>query len=406
MIWYSKSSLQYNRDLSFVLHIMDNKQIDTLLNKMVSENVTSEDERRVIAFIHEYNAGGDSGLTEEDFQVAETEMWKSIGHRIQPKVKKVAIWKFAIAASVAIVLFGSGLFYYRHLEKTSPGTAYANDIAAGKNTATLTLANGRKIVLSAAVSGALAFEQGVRISKTSDGEITYEIKEPGKGNHPGMNTLSTSLGETYRVKLPDGSVVWLNAASSLKYPASFLNSKIREVILEGEAFFEVAKDEMHPFKVKTKEQNVTVLGTHFNIKAYDEEKAIVTTLVEGSVRIDFQAVAWNNKGKVFYKDEVMLVPGQQSLLKGETVNLSKANLEENVAWKEGNFIFTDDGIEPVMRNIARWYNIQVIYKGDIPTGAFSGNVSRTKNISQVLQALESTKLVHFKIEGRKVYVTK
>jgi ferric-dicitrate binding protein FerR (iron transport regulator) len=208
------------------------------------------------------------------------------------------------------------------------------------------------------------------------------------------------------VKLPDGSRVWLNAASSLKYPVSFSSLKDRRVELHGEAYFEVAKDKLHPFLVETDGQEVTVLGTHFNIKAYRQDKNIVTTLAEGSVRVGYQASAWSDHGKIVYKDEVILSPGQQSLLKGETISVSKADMEESLAWKDGNFVFNDANIEKIMQDIARWYNIEVFYEGPSPTGAFSGNISRSKNISQILKALESTKLVHFKIEGRKVYVSK
>ena len=280
------------------------------------------------------------------------------------------------------------------------------DIAPGRTAATLTLANGRKILLSAMPSGELANESGVTISKTSDGEILYEIKENSAAKPGQHNLLSTAMGETYQVKLPDGSRVWLNAASSLKYPVSFSSLKDRRVELHGEAYFEVAKDKLHPFLVETDGQEVTVLGTHFNIKAYQQDKNIVTTLAEGSVRVGYQASAWSDHGKIVYKDDVILSPGQQSLLKGETISVSKALLEESLAWKDGNFVFNDANIEKIMQDIARWYNIEVFYEGPFPTGAFSGNISRSKNISQILKALESTKLVHFKIEGRKVYVSK
>ncbi|NQX53640.1 FecR domain-containing protein [Pedobacter panaciterrae] len=320
--------------------------------------------------------------------------------RLWPRLAGVA----AIAAIIAFsLLLRSGFF--NDDNRTNP-IAAAQDIAPGINKATLTLASGRKIVLSAALNGALASESGVRISKTADGEITYETVDNGLTEQRGMNMLSTDRGETYRVRLPDGSLVWLNAASSLTYPASFTGLKSRKVKMSGEAYFEIQKDEAKPFIVETNGQDVTVLGTHFNIKAYKDEPDVITTLQEGSVRVDFEAAAWNSKGKIRYKDEIVLSPGQQSLLRGESISISKANLEENTAWKTGDFIFTEITIERIMRDIARWYNIEVVYEGSIPTGTFSGNVSRSKNISQILQALEATKLVHFKVEGRRVYVKK
>jgi ferric-dicitrate binding protein FerR (iron transport regulator) len=320
--------------------------------------------------------------------------------KLWPRIAGVA----AIAGMLAIsILFKDEIL---SIGNQSQVVASNHDIAPGKSAATLTLANGRKILLSAMPSGELANESGVTVSKTSDGKILYEIKENGAAKPGQHNLLSTAMGETYQVKLPDGSRVWLNAASSLKYPVSFSSLTDRRVELHGEAYFEVAKDKLHPFLVETDGQEVTVLGTHFNIKAYKEDKNIVTTLAEGSVRVGYQASAWSDHGKIVYKDEVILSPGQQSLLKGETISVSKAALEESLAWKDGNFVFNDANIEKIMQDIARWYNIEVFYEGPFPTGAFSGNISRSKNISQILKALESTKLVHFKIEGRKVYVSK
>lgn len=402
---------------------VDHKIAD-LYRKFCAKTASGEELNEFHAFLN--TAGAEQrlfDLLETDYQLSEIsqndinelraqQILKSITSEPQDLPKVRQLWtRFAIVAGVAativIALFlfdGVGVFKQKNNGVTS--ISAAEDIAPGTNSATLTLANGRKITLSAALKGTIAAESGVRISKNADGEITYEIiSGSGIENH-GMNTLSTHRGETYKVKLPDGSMVWLNAASSLTYPASFARLKNRRVELDGEAYFEIEKDEKHPFIVATTGQDVTVLGTRFNIKAYNGEEGVATTLVEGSVRVDFQAATWGNKGEVKYTDEIKLVPGQQALLKGKKMNISKANLEENTAWTNGDFIFTDSSIEKVMRDIARWYNIEVVYDGDVPEGAFSGNVSRSKNISQILKALESTKLVHFKVRERRVYVTK
>jgi len=221
----------------------------------------------------------------------------------------------------------------------------------------------------------------------------------------GLNMLKTANAQTFRVKLPDGSTAWLNAASSIKFSSSFKNLKSRTVQLVGEAYFEVAKDEKHPFIVKSANQEVQVLGTHFNVKAYSNDPRAITTLAEGRVKISYMASTWNAKSKIAYKDEVVLAPGQQSVLSEEKLNISSVDTDVPLAWKNGDFIFNGSNIEEIMRDVSRWYNIEVIYPGEIPKGNFSGNVSRTKNISQILKALETTKLVHFKIEGRRVYVT-
>lgn len=359
-------------------------------------------------------------LLETDFQLTERQrseisevraeqIFQNITSHPQPSGKIKNLWlRIAGAAAIAGILAGS-IFFKDQLvsaDKNSGAISATQDIVPGKNTATLILANGRKIMLSTVPYGQLANESGVNISKSATDEIVYDIKDRGITAPGEQNMLSTAMGETYRVKLPDGSLVWLNAASSLKYPVSFSSSKDRRVELDGEAYFEIAKDKVHPFVVKTDGQEVTVLGTHFNIKAYKEDKGIVTTLAEGSVRVDYQTSTWSDHGKMVYKDDVVLTPGQQSLLKGESISLSKANLEESLAWKDGNFIFNEENIEKIMQDVARWYNIEVLYEGTMPTGAFSGNISRSKNISQVLKALEATKLVHFRIDGRRVYVSK
>lgn len=178
------------------------------------------------------------------------------------------------------------------------------------------------------------------------------------------------------------------------------------VKLEGEAYFEVAKDDEKPFIVKSQHQEVRVLGTHFNVKAYPDDRLETTTLAEGSVKVSYQAAAWNKDTQIRYNDEIKLSPGQQSVLKNDQIMVSNVNLENALAWKDGNFIFNGVGIKDIMQDIARWYAIEIIYEGDVPVGKFSGNVSRSKNVSQILMALESTRLVHFRIEGRKVFVTK
>jgi Fe2+-dicitrate sensor, membrane component len=399
----------------------EDKRVVDLYSKFSAKTATATELEAFNTFLN--TPGAEQrlfGLLETDYQLSESyekdisefralQIFEEVTSQPQELKKVSRLWPrlAGVAAIAAIIAFSlllrSGFF--NDDNRTNP-IAAAQDIAPGINKATLTLASGRKIVLSAALNGALASESGVRISKTADGEITYETVDNGLTEQRGMNMLSTDRGETYRVRLPDGSLVWLNAASSLTYPASFTGLKSRKVKMSGEAYFEIQKDEAKPFIVETNGQDVTVLGTHFNIKAYKDEPDVITTLQEGSVRVDFEAAAWNSKGKIRYKDEIVLSPGQQSLLRGESISISKANLEENTAWKTGDFIFTEITIERIMRDIARWYNIEVVYEGSIPTGTFSGNVSRSKNISQILQALEATKLVHFKVEGRRVYVKK
>ncbi len=306
----------------------------------------------------------------------------------------------AAAAILALLSFG-GYFLIRNTNQNALVVSAKNDIAPGKNSATLTLANGKQIVLNNAVNGQLASESGITISKSAQGELIYKADPANENtvNAGQLNTLETFKGEQYQVILPDGSHVWLNAASILKYPVAF-SRKERLVELTGEGYFEVAHQKSRPFRVKTAQQIVEVLGTHFNINAYPDEPVSRTTLLEGSVRITTSALERSAAGSL------MLKPGEQSVLIGNQVNIVEANLEETIAWKNGYFMFESEKITAVMRKIARWYNVEVVYEGEVPTDQFGGTVSRFEKVSQVLKKLELTDKVHFKVEGRRIIVTK
>ncbi|WP_431292934.1 FecR family protein [Pedobacter sp. P26] len=198
------------------------------------------------------------------------------------------------------------------------------------------------------------------------------------------------------MRLPDGTIVFLNAESSLKYPVSFVEKGKRQVFLTGEGYFEVAKDRSHPFIVKTTRQEVQVLGTHFNINSYDDEAATTTTLLEGSVLV-------SNSNLV----QKVLRPGEQSVLSSGRIQVAPADVEEAIDWKNGEFIFGGDNFRTVMRKIERWYNIEVIYEPSAPINLqLGGFSSRSRNISTVLKMIAKTGEVHFRIEGRKVFVSK
>jgi transmembrane sensor len=314
---------------------------------------------------------------------------------IQLSNRKRILHRIAIAASVLLCsAFGLYIYEINHTKQTLQPTTYTNVILPGKQGATLTLANGKKIILSDAVNGELAKEAGVVISKTDDGQLVYDIIDNGVESSR-INTLSTSNGETYKVRLPDHSEVWLNAASTLKFPASFSSSKIRKVELIGEGYFEIAKDKSKPFIVKTAQQEVEVLGTHFNINSYLEEASVKTTLIEGSIKIS---------GK---SSSRILKPGQQSTFSGKgDILLTDADVDAAIAWKNNQFMFDSENIQVIMRMIARWYNVDIEYVGEISDEKFGGGVSRFDDVSKVLKSLESTNKVHFKIVGKKILVSK
>jgi len=311
-----------------------------------------------------------------------------------PIIKR--LWyKVAVAAAVVAMIAGAGMYLYRQDHKTGAAlTAKTNDVAPGKQGATLTLAGGRKIRLADAADGELASEAGVRISKNSKGQLVYEIQQTSS-DADRVNTLSTVKGETYQLRLPDGSMVWLNSASSLTYPAALLKDGKRRVTLQGEGYFSVAKDKAHPFVVEARGQQVEVLGTEFNINSYADEPAIRTTLLEGSVKVGTAAA------------HRVLKPGEQSRAGADGgLSVQEIDTELAVAWKNNQFIFDNDNIEYIMRMLSRWYNVEVVYQGSVPTKKFGGAVSRFDHISSVLKILEMTGGAQFKIEGRTVYVSK
>jgi transmembrane sensor len=296
----------------------------------------------------------------------------------------------AVAASVLLIV--AGVVIWQQTNSSRPATtaeASKHDVPPGSNKAILTLSNGQQIVLDFAAKGGLAQQGSTQVTKTDSGQIAYHASSE-KPTVVLYNTLATPRGGQYQLTLPDGTKVWLNAASSIRYPVFFTGPE-RRVEITGEAYFEVAKNASKPFKVVVDgTQEVDVLGTSFDVNAYPDEREIKTTLLEGSVKAE----------------GVILKPGQQAAWNvGQPVKVQKdADLEEAVAWKNGKFIFTGNDLGSVMRKIARWYDVDVEYKGDFSGDEFVGVISRFKNISEILGMLEQTRTVKFTVEGRKVTV--
>lgn len=309
-----------------------------------------------------------------------------------------------MAAAVAVFILSAGLYFYFIRQNQAVASRFAaNDILPGGNKAMLILSNGKKINLGDAANGQLLSESGIAVSKTADGQIRYTVKEStGKAGTPLENTIVTPKGGQYQVVLPDGSKVWLNAASTLKFPLRFSNNE-RSVQLSGEAYFEVAKKTLRtggklPFYVSTAKLRVEVLGTHFNVNAY--ESTSKTTLLEGAVRLIAAAVAPSLKAQVSY-----LSPGQQGIAGASGITVSTADIEETMAWKNGLFMFNNQNLDVIMKEVERWYDVDVVFADDeLRKASFNGAVSRFKNISQLLEVLESTGSVHFKVEGRRITV--
>jgi transmembrane sensor len=370
------------------------KDIKAILDKVSSGNATPEELETAKYWLHQLHQDEDSELSESDLETLSTDTWQEIQQKRKPPIlKRYFLWP-AVAAAACVLLAFSAAFYFYKSGSSSPDKAtqvFAQDIPAGGNKAYLTLADGKKISLTDASSGTIANQSGIQITKTSNGQVVYTIadqKALGKGDH--YNRIETPRGGQYQLNLPDGTKVWLNAASSLKYLANFSSKKERSVELTGEAYFEVAKDKNHPFVVKSAGQEIKVLGTHFNVNAYSDEYNVRTTLLEGSVKVN---------------DHVVLVPGEQSVLTDGHLVVKSVNVSDAIDWKNGEFVFNKEPLTDILRKVSRWYNVDVVYlrsAQDVPT--FSGSVSRFENVSVVLRMLEETSNVRFSIEGKTIKV--
>jgi ferric-dicitrate binding protein FerR (iron transport regulator) len=400
--------------LSFLLYsynaTMQDKDIDRLTEltvKYQAGNITPSEQAELDAwrFSSEENERLFEQRLSEPFLIDGLRILHEAGRRKEADKSRIVYagkvktlqhrWK--IYTSVAAILFvmaaGTFLFLVRTSRTHQPipiTVRQVKDLVPGGNKAILTLDNDQQIVLDTAQNGSLAQQGGTNVQKLPGGQLAY-ISQNGKpGLATGFNTVSTPRGGQYQVLLPDGSKVWLNAASTLHFPTAFTGSE-RSVELVGEAYFEVAKNPLMPFKVKTPKQEVTVLGTQFNLNAYPDEAETRTTLVEGMVKV--HAMAKN----------VVLTPGQQAQSGKALSVVSGVDTSAITAWRDGYFHFDRAGIEEVMRQLSRWYDVDVRYQGAIPKEKASGNISRDNLASDVLKILEVSGY-HFKIDGRTIIV--
>jgi ferric-dicitrate binding protein FerR (iron transport regulator) len=517
------------------------EQLQALFNRYLNNESTSEEVEMLMKYFHTDNQTYLDQLILEVFEKSEDtssndlqplpdRVFNGIQTRIHSVAKPVqrSLWPRIAAAASIILAIGAGIFFYasyyaarhpdlsRHPDARRDLLNYANDIAPGKNTATITLANGSTIVLSDAKTGvvvgaeSLKYNDGsavdandssrhLNLSRHLDDRRTdqRELNETAKNNNSselnllnstdkrslpygrddvrgvdgggsrnnargGLLTATTPRGGTYQITLPDGTKVWLNAASSLKFPASFSSLKTRSVELTGEAYFEVAKDKTHPFIVKTDKQEVQVLGTHFNINAYNDEGSTKTTLLEGSVRVvyalrdpeptrhlegsaatrdllnstdkrslpygrDDERGQYDGKGQYHGKrqyDEkvrddgasrndrqvgttIILKPNEQAILKNNKINILPIDVQTEIAWKEGYFSFNNSSLAEVLTEVARWYNVEVVFEDNaVKKKIILGSVSRYDNLSRVIRVLDRMEVATFKLEGNKLLVNK
>lgn len=356
---------------------MTTEEAKQLLNKYNRSECTEAEKALVESSLLHYN--------EDEIDISEKRI-KKIGEEIYgnlPIPKSVAIkinlWR-AIGSIAAISLLTVCAWNFFEKFTMRPATTIVKDVSPGGNKATITLANGDTIGLSGSKSG-------IAINGTN---LTYSDGSTIDNSHRyiGVQILTTPKGGQYQIQLADGSKVWLNANSSLKYPTSFANTRERNVELQGEAYFEVFPNKTKPFIIKCQTQTVEVLGTHFNINDYKDAGNTITTLVEGSVKVTNPLL-----------QQVILKPNQQSLIDGNSIKVKDADLETALAWKYGRLEFKDANIRTILKQVARWYDIEVEYRGDISNRTFNGSISRSSNLSVLLNILAYND-IHFTIEKR------
>lgn len=370
---------------------MDNQQIQHFIGKYKQGTITEAELKELDAWYRD--AGYRDSVYPDEEELVKGRILARLNQQVAP-AKKKKFWSMT-AAAVLLITLSAG--YFLSSDRFNNSIA---DITPGSNKAILTLASGKTITLTEIAQGKIGGEPGTSITKTKDGQVIYkadaEHKEESQAFSNRLNVLTTPRGGQYQVILPDGTRVWLNAASSIKFPSAFTGMTERRVDLNGEAYFEVAKDKAHPFIVDSKRQQIEVLGTHFNTSNYDDEGVTKTTLLEGSVKVSSSA-----------RQEIILKPGQQSTLSGTRLTVGTANTEQTVAWKNALFVFDHDNLESIMRKISRWYDVEVVYiDEEVKAEVFSGRISRFENVSEVLKKLTLTGAVQFKIERRRILVMK
>ncbi|WP_158288388.1 FecR family protein [Mucilaginibacter psychrotolerans] len=377
---------------------MDNiKQTEELINKYLAGECTAEETILVERFYL-------SQFIKEPFpEISERDIKAELSARLfnevipEPAVLRkrniASLWRYSAAAAILVAISVFGIHFYNNQKNNLKPNNTLSEIVPGGNRAVLTLGNGNKIFLNNRGNGQLAIQSGVAVKKANDGTILYESDKNSKGADIATlyNTIETPAGGQYKVILPDGTKVWLNALSSLRYPVVFAGDT-RQVVLTGEGYFEVAHDKDHPFFVQSSGQSIRVLGTHFNVNSYQDEPVNRTTLLEGRIKISIGS------------SDKILIPGEQASVTNKQIQVTKADPEESVAWKNGDFVFEQAPLSMIMRQISRWYDVKVICGGDVGNIKLSGSISRSKSLKEVLTVLEITEAVHFKIKERSVLV--
>lgn len=381
--------------------------IQDLLDKYTNRQISEDEYRQLLSLIKKYESVDDvelfmdkdwKDLQDHPFSASQSEALyqgiikdpqylQQIPVKQQKKSGQMVLWRWvASSAAVIAIMFTSILLYKKNQLETTPTetTTEQDRISYGGNKATITLSNGEQIVLREDQDGIvvgqkqLTYNDGSKIAAVGNGRSTVAMSQ----------TIATPRGGTYQITLPDGTKVWLNADTKLTYSTQIQNSTTRTVKIEGEGYFEVAKDKYKPFIVESQGQTIRVLGTHFNVSSYPDENSIKTTLVEGLIQV-------NN---------TILTPNQQAVLQHNRLKVKNVDASKYIAWKDGKFVFKSESLESIMQKIARWYDVEIIYKGDFSDRVFTGSISRYDDISRILDKISLTQAVSFKVTGRRIIV--
>lgn len=370
---------------------MENKEAKELLRKYRAGICTDEEIALLESWYLEYQDEV-LDLAPEEVAVAKRNIWAGLPIH-EKRSHSIKLWPAISAVASIVICVAIGLFLYKKPTQKDNIDSKSVKIVPGGNKAILTLADGSKIDLNDIANGTLANQSGIVINKTADGYLEYTVKEVKGNDHSEFNTIETPRGGQYQVSLPDGTKVWLNAASSLKYPTRFpLNE--RKVELAGEGYFEVSPNKSSPFKVVSDNQIITVLGTHFNVSTYADDNKVTTTLLEGKVKVELH-------DRARYEE---LNPGEQSVLEGNAFKVHKVSNDDAIAWKNNSFVFDNEELGSIMRKLSRWYDVEVVCPPQLSKMIFAGTVSRSKSIKQALRIMELTGAVQFKFEGRRITV--
>ncbi len=388
---------------------MPEKNANILIEK-IKNGTCTEEERAIVESWYLQLKGAEPGAFSE---AALAEALSSIGETLPLRPAHKKRLYMLPAAAIIVVLLTVGFYFYLRPSLEPALTAKIKtrqDAAPGKDVATITLADGSTHVLNENLDPSkFSGTEKMLIRKNAKGEIVYEMAADHSGDRAqkeAYNTIATPKGGQYQVMLPDGTHVWLNAASSIRFPLAF-DGNVRRVEITGEAYFEVAKkmeevvvnkQKIHkrlPFIVETPQQQITVLGTHFNVNSYENEGRTTTTLLEGAVNV--------SKRGVTHAQVYSLKPGQQSVLEEHTFHIAEADTEEAVAWKNGFISFVNADLKSIMRQVARWYNVEVQYEGQVPDRKFTGSIPRNSNLSQLLEILKYSK-INFSLQDQVLLV--